>query len=1195
VQGGNALLNYDKDQILAGSVIGNNGSDPLTQNIKHDKTYILCENDKQEGQLPTPFHFGPDNSKIKCLDYKIRYCCKTNNMLRPVNIKDFGSQLQIDFPVGAIGQSTFNLNTEGIPHEENDAFTLAITNPRRAAKRIAFDLKNKIKVDEHTTNFTITGRLFEAIVAEKVAEFGGSCIFSTEPSRFTKMMLTVKSQSHTIAYIEANIRVDTGMFEFVETEIYSCEKKSNHCPLEWRTRTKFTKEIKPLEQTNDDGVVTTHERPCYLINTTFYTFSSELVKYVYIEQFGTWTIQTMYKNQPVIKIATEIEVNPISDDKLSFEKRFFKLQTEITIEFVIESPPLDEIFAECEWKDWISLNYPSKHKNLRNVEYEMRYYFTERNRRPKLLAYNEHVCGPEPHNVLMVDAVTKEHCVPWREHEIQGIAMTHLSIHYKLTPYFGYACSDVNMYPYGEKRGCQDMKVRYCCAKKRYGGWAHWSEWGSCTVTCGGGKQIRTRTERKCGGDYCVKDPSYDKRLKTETRDCNVEGCPVEFSWTSWTRWLCSASCGEGKKKRYRECIPPQNGGAECPDKNDPANFELYNEVTECTEQDCEKYEPTAWIEWSSCSVTCGQGFKKRTRKCKSQKTLQIVDSIFCNDLQDSSLFGEQTFTCNSNSLCPVDGTWVPWAEWSKCNQNCVNEGEGSSRTHRWRISSCQGRVGNGKDCTYEEGINIEYIDGNKKQLDYEYCRQTLKPCPEDCIFSEWSLWSTCSSTCIERQVSHLTEEEVNNYLEDPEELSTMSIVLEPYSNEKLPIRSRTRIVIKEEKHGGECRAYNINCMNSTTGASIKVDIEEEKCVAWSGHAKIGVDLRKYPDAVYPVPNEENNVIPICPIPCEWETWHIIEKCDRNQEELHEDPTKRCYTPETLQILQDATKDHKTDGFWDNYRKLEAAFKSVIIDLYTNKDASENLPAGLTGCLRRRRRPPSCRQTNLRQIRAAFKDDVQNIKYYMKTVKERYAVLPNLNGLFGGAACKMLNGTELTHETVPAGDNTRVQDFVEEITLYECSLCLIIPPVPHPHDPVNNTVTTTTPPPVTPPVCTIDLSGLSSWGAWSECRTADCGTGKIANRTRVCEKRTECTGEPVCYHDLKTVEDKPCQDCPPETKFWTPWGPWTVTPEYCGTGYVIHTRERHCKRGKDLTRGCPPEPLKMTHTDSRRWQLRPCK
>ena len=57
------------------------------------------------------------------------------------------------------------------------------------------------------------------------------------------------------------------------------------------------------------------------------------------------------------------------------------------------------------------------------------------------------------------------------------------------------------------------------------GKWGDWASWGTCTVTCGGGSQTRTRLCNnpipQGSGNHC----SIDGTTDNEVLDCNTASC----------------------------------------------------------------------------------------------------------------------------------------------------------------------------------------------------------------------------------------------------------------------------------------------------------------------------------------------------------------------------------------------------------------------------------------------------------------------------------------------------------------------------------------------------------------------------------------------------------------------------------------------------------------------------------------------
>ena len=88
-----------------------------------------------------------------------------------------------------------------------------------------------------------------------------------------------------------------------------------------------------------------------------------------------------------------------------------------------------------------------------------------------------------------------------------------------------------------------------------------WGSWTACTLTCGGGTQTRSRsvvTHADHGGYTC---PSVQ-----EVQSCNHAECPVDCVQTAWSGWTsCSLTCGTGSQMRTRSITTmSQHGGVAC-------------------------------------------------------------------------------------------------------------------------------------------------------------------------------------------------------------------------------------------------------------------------------------------------------------------------------------------------------------------------------------------------------------------------------------------------------------------------------------------------------------------------------------------------------------------------------------------------------------------------------------------------------
>ncbi|XP_041349174.1 SCO-spondin-like [Gigantopelta aegis] len=288
-----------------------------------------------------------------------------------------------------------------------------------------------------------------------------------------------------------------------------------------------------------------------------------------------------------------------------------------------------------------------------------------------------------------------------------------------------------------EERGCN---THHCPID---GGWTEytpWDDWSTCSVSCGGGSQARSRS-RTCtnptpayGGAECESEPD-----DTEERECNTQQCPIDGGWTDYTRWdhwsTCSMSCGGGSqaRSRSRTCTnpAPAYGGAEC--EGEPED----SEERECNTQHCPIdggwTDYTPWDDWSTCSVSCGGGSQARSRSRTCTNPAPAYGGAECEGEPEDSEERE----CNTQQ-CPIDGGWTdytPWDDWSTCSVSC---GGGSQARFRSRTCTNPSPAYGGAEC-----------DGEPDDSEERECN--TQQCPIDggwTDYTPWDDWSTCSVSC---------------------------------------------------------------------------------------------------------------------------------------------------------------------------------------------------------------------------------------------------------------------------------------------------------------------------------------------------------------------------------------------------------------------------------------------------------------
>nr|CAH7757588.1 unnamed protein product [Callosobruchus chinensis] len=152
-----------------------------------------------------------------------------------------------------------------------------------------------------------------------------------------------------------------------------------------------------------------------------------------------------------------------------------------------------------------------------------------------------------------------------------------------------------------------------------------WSEWSPCSATCGKGMKYKQRRYKNEESKYiCHRKLTERASCEAVERYCPppvriMEDPMCELGpWSEWSS--CSVTCGKGvqtRDRKYKNRLAAKTCSAF---KTNPP---ILQQNLECWgEEICDDYEEEPeidcphrpWSDWSPCSATCGKGFKERYR-----------------------------------------------------------------------------------------------------------------------------------------------------------------------------------------------------------------------------------------------------------------------------------------------------------------------------------------------------------------------------------------------------------------------------------------------------------------------------------------------------------------------------------------------------------------------------------------------------
>ncbi|XP_066275485.1 coadhesin-like [Branchiostoma lanceolatum] len=294
------------------------------------------------------------------------------------------------------------------------------------------------------------------------------------------------------------------------------------------------------------------------------------------------------------------------------------------------------------------------------------------------------------------------------------------------------------------------------------GGWSPWTSWSNCTETCRNGTRTRRRScdrplpqhgGANCTGDVnqtqaCGQDQAcYVPSVTSDAKPDLVDNGTITESTIAVTFSDQMFSLGLSMITHFTVIVAEDVTGL-----NDSMETGLVRNAQTYSWYDVQGLSPVPPYQVSSLAPYPFTSSLRQKRSTESQDISFTIGgenctdpnvTLYCNGpLKPATTYRAKmrVFTPNgyfadsyySAAMSTLAYSWSDWTQWSVCTVSC---GAGNQTRHR-TCTTAPGNNGTGSVAT---------CTGDSLQT--RACLN-IGPCPVDGVWSPWSVWSTCITTC---------------------------------------------------------------------------------------------------------------------------------------------------------------------------------------------------------------------------------------------------------------------------------------------------------------------------------------------------------------------------------------------------------------------------------------------------------------